>query len=60
MSQPPERIDPIELGRRLQTIRKLSGRTQSDVAVALGVSVALLWLGDLVFRRYDGRFAQEL
>jgi Zn-dependent peptidase ImmA (M78 family)/transcriptional regulator with XRE-family HTH domain len=38
MSQPPVRIDPIELGRRLQTIRKLSGRTQSDVAVVLGVS----------------------
>lgn len=28
--------------------------------IALGVSVALLWLGDLVFRRYEGHFAQEL
>ena len=28
--------------------------------IALGVSIALLWLGDLVFRRYEGHFAQEL
>ena len=28
--------------------------------VALGVSLVLLWLGDVVFRRYEGHFAQEL
>jgi len=28
--------------------------------IALGVSIVFLWLGDLVFRRYEGQFAQEL
>lgn len=28
--------------------------------IALAVSIALLWVGDLVFRRHEGQFAQEL
>ncbi len=31
-------VDPVEVGRRLQTFRKLKGRTQSDIADVLGVS----------------------
>lgn len=38
MSQAEHGVEPIELGRRLQTLRKLRGRTQSDVAAVLGVS----------------------
>lgn len=38
MSEQEARFDQAELGRRLQTLRKLHRRTQADIAEVLGVS----------------------
>src|SRR6266571_9139655 len=54
------RIDPVDLGHRLQALRKLNGQTQMDVAESLGVSrpsVAAIEAGQ---RRIDSRFLVDL
>jgi len=60
MTNPRDEIKPIELGKRLQTLRKLNGHTQMEVAGKLGISrpsVAAIEAGQ---RRIDSRFLLDL
>nr|AQQ74593.1 hypothetical protein [uncultured bacterium] len=55
-----ETISPVDLGRRLQELRRLTGKTQMDVAESLGVSrpsVAAIEAGQ---RRIDARLLSEI
>ena len=60
MTNARERINANELGRRLQALRKLTGKTQMEIAESLGMSrpsVAAIEAGQ---RRIDSRFLMEL
>jgi transcriptional regulator with XRE-family HTH domain len=60
MTTEDARVQPVELGRRLQTFRRLSGRTQMDIAEALGLSRPSIAAIEAGQRRLSGKLLLEL